>query len=405
MIRTQLTTIALALAVVQAASQSSTAPKPAASLAPLIRLLADSDDASLQLDILRGMYEALRGRSKVAMPDEWPAVQRKLTASTNGEVRQKAWALAVVFGDAAGIATLKQTAADGKNGPETRRMALQTLVENRAPNLLPLLKELLPDHTLRSLVLRGLAGFFDPQIPDLVLRHYTTFNDAEKSDAISTLASRPEYALVLLDAMERGQVPRGDLSPFIVRQLTGFKNQALSDKLAKVWGTIRPTAKDKTALLARYQSIVPPAALAQADRSHGRAVFVKTCATCHMLFAEGGKIAPDLTGSQRTNPDYLLTKVLDPNAVVAKDYQMTVLRTIDGRTLSGIVKSENDQTLELQTQNELVNLAKTAIDERKRTELSLMPEGLLAPLSDVEIRDLIAYLAGSSQVPLPAKTP
>jgi putative heme-binding domain-containing protein len=332
-------------------------------------------------------------------------VQRKLTGSSNSEVRRNAWALAVVFGDADGIAALKQTAVDAKNGSEARRIALQTLVENRAPSLLPLLKDLLADRTLRSLVLRGLAGFFDPQIPELILRQYATFNDAEKADAVSTLASRPEYALALLEAMERGQVPRGDLSPFVVRQLSGFKNQALSDKLAKVWGTIRPTAKDKTALLAKYQSLVPPAALAKGDRSHGRTVFVKTCATCHMLFTKGGKIAPDLTGSQRTNPDYLLTKILDPSAVVARDHQMTVLRTVDGRTLSGIIKAENDRTLELQTQNELLSLAKTAIDERKQTQLSLMPEGLLAPLSDVEIRDLIAYLAGSSQVPLPAKSP
>ena len=405
MIRTQLTTIALALAVVQATSQSSTAPKPAVSLAPLIRLLADSDDPTLQLDILRGMYDALRGRRQVVMPDGWPAAQRKLTASSNSEVRQKAWALAVVFGDAEGIATLKKAVVDAKNNAEARHAALQTLVENRAPNLLPLLKELLSDSTVRGQALRGLAIFYDPQIPGLILGEYKSLSDAEKADAINTLASRAEYAMALLDAMERGQVPRGDLSPFVVRQLAGFKSQALSEKLTKVWGAIRPTDKDKTELLTKYRSVVPPAALAQADRSRGRAIFVKTCANCHTLFNEGGKIAPDLTGSQRANPDYILGKALDPNAVVARDYQMTVVRTVDGRTVSGIVKAETDKTLALQTQNELVNLTKTEIEGRKQTQFSLMPEGLLAPLSDLEIRDLIAYLAGSGQVPLPAKSP
>jgi hypothetical protein len=31
----------------------------------------------------------------------------------------------------------------------------------------------------------------------------------------------------------------------------------------------------------------------------------------------------------------------------------------------------------------------------------MMPEGLLTPLSDADVRDLIAYLRGARQVPLP----
>jgi putative heme-binding domain-containing protein len=153
--------------------------------------------------------------------------------------------------------------------------------------------------------------------------------------------------------------------------------------------------------LAKYKSLVPPDALAKADRSHGRALFVKSCANCHVLFGEGGKIGPDLTGSQRTNADYLLTKILDPNAVVAKDFQMTIIETTSGRVLNGIVVKENEQTLTVQTQNEAITLPKSDIQERKKSDLSMMPEGQLGMLSDVEIRDLIAYLAGPGQVPLP----
>ena len=35
-------------------------------------------------------------------------------------------------------------------------------------------------------------------------------------------------------------------------------------------------------------------------------------------------------------------------------------------------------------------------------ELSMMPEGLLNPLSDDEVRDLLYYLSRPGQVPLPA---
>src|SRR5262249_51690610 len=224
--------------------------------------------------------------------------------------------------------------------------------------------------------------------------------EAEKADAVGTLASRPVYALALLDAMEKGQVPRRDLSAFSARQLLALNDKALTERLTKVWGAVRKP-QDKSAQMNRYLAVVPPDALKKAARAHGRQVFAKTCATCHTLFGEGTKIGPDLTGSQRVNPEYVLSKVLDPSAVVAQDYQVTAITTKGGRTLTGLVKEEDGKSLLLQTQNEQIRVAKSDIDERKRSPASMMPEGLLAPVGDVEVRDLIAYLSGAEQVPLP----
>ena len=57
-----------------------------------------------------------------------------------------------------------------------------------------------------------------------------------------------------------------------------------------------------------------------ADLSLGRALFAKTCAKCHTLFGVGGKVGPDITGSNRANLDYLLENILDPSAVIPKEY-------------------------------------------------------------------------------------
>jgi putative heme-binding domain-containing protein len=362
---------------------------------PLVRLLAESGDVNLQEDIVRGMYEALQGQRQIPQPEGWPAVSRKLAASSNAEVRQKGLMLSVMFGDVQALQSLRKTAADPAAREDARCSALQILVEVKAPDLLPLLRGLLADRKMRRPALRGLAAFHDAGTPEAILSQYASFSDAEKADAVTTLASRPEYAMALLTAMERGQVPRRDLSAFAARTLLGFKDKRLTEKLTAVWGSIRPPSQDKAALLARYKNLVPPAALAKADRSRGRLVFTRVCASCHTLFNEGGKIGPDLTGSQRSNPEYILSKVLDPNTVVARDYQVTILTTVDGRTLNGLIKAETDKTVTLQTQNEVITLPKADIEDRQRSTLSMMPEGLLAPLSDVEVRDLIAYLAGS----------
>jgi putative membrane-bound dehydrogenase-like protein len=366
----------------------------------LVHLLSHSEGET-QKDVLRGMSEALLGQRNVTPPQGWSAVSRQLAASKEAEVGEKAALLSVIFGDRDALASLRKKVTDTTASVPARQTALQSLVESRALDLLPLLRDLLADPALRGAALRGLSAYKDPGTPAMILRYYSSFTDAEKADAIATLASRPAYALALLEAMEKGTVARRDVSAFTARQLLSFKDPRVTERLNKVWGTIRTSDPNKAALLRRYLSLVPPDALKKADRSHGRAVFTQTCASCHTLFDAGGKIGPDLTGSQRTNPEYILSKVLDPNAVVAKDYQVWILTTTDGRTVSGILKSETDKTLTVQTQNEVLRLAKSDIEERHQTPASMMPEGQLTPLSDAEIRDLIAYLAGSHQVPLP----
>jgi putative heme-binding domain-containing protein len=303
--------------------------------------------------------------------------------------------LDVLFGNADALAAVRRTVADPAAAPESRRAGLQMLITVKAANLTPLLNDLLAaPGPLRSPAIRALATLADPATPALILSHYPSLTDAEKADAVAALSSRPDFALALLDAVGKGTVPRHDLSAFTARQLLGLKDKRVSKRLEQVWGTVRSPAKDKADLLARYKALAPPGALEKADRIAGHAVFAKTCASCHTLFGEGGHIGPDLTGSQRANRDYLLSKLIDPNAAVNRDFEVNILTLKDGRILNGIVKEETDKTLALQTPTELIRVPKADVESREKTGQSMMPEGILATLSDREVRDLIAYVAG-----------
>src|SRR5882762_766577 len=77
-------------------------------LGPLVQLLAESDDAQFQLDILKGMSEALKGRAGIAMPQNWPAAAQKLSKSPNAEVRAMGQSLSSFFGDPATMEKLKK---------------------------------------------------------------------------------------------------------------------------------------------------------------------------------------------------------------------------------------------------------------------------------------------------------
>src|SRR5262249_43813865 len=120
------------------------------------------------------------------------------------------------------------------------------------------------------------------------------------------------------------------------------------------------------------------------------------------LFGEGNTIGPDLTGYNRAELDYLLVKIIDPSSQVAKDYHMSIVATQDGRVLTGIVVERSPTRLILQTATERIVLAKDDVETVKDSPLSIMPEGQLDALSKEQVRDLIGYLSGKTQVPLPA---
>jgi putative heme-binding domain-containing protein len=370
-------------------------------LATLVEVLGQVDDTAVQVDVLQGMHDALRGRKQVKAPRAWSAVYDKLAASRAGDVREKARLLALIFGDTRAIGSLRATTADTSQKPETRRAALTALVEAGTPKLGPFLHSLLDDKQLRTTAISSLAAYDDEATPREILRRYPSLAEEEKPEAVATLASRVSYALALLDAVEKKTVPRSDITAHTARQLQAFGDKRLSDRLAQVWGTVRKTSGQKDALLAKYKTLLTPDYLATANLPSGRRLFQKNCGSCHRLYGEGGQVGPDLTGSNRKNLDYVLENVLDPSALINRDYKLTLVLATDGRLISGIVSEQPGGTIAVQTATQRVFLTKDDIERMQPSELSMMPEGALDKLTSDEIRDLVAYLKTESQVKPP----
>ena len=121
---------------------------------------------------------------------------------------------------------------------------------------------------------------------------------------------------------------------------------------------------------------------------------------CHTLYGVGGKVGPDITGSNRGNLDYLLQHIIDPSAVMHNEYRATVLHLQNGRTIIGIVRGETPNALTVVTANETLTVPVKEIDERKASEVSMMPDDLLKPLNEAEIRALVAYVRNPTQTPI-----
>ncbi|MCA9068007.1 MAG: HEAT repeat domain-containing protein [Planctomycetaceae bacterium] len=386
--------------VVLAARDAPESSKPNR-LDPLVNLLLEISEPNVQVDVLKGIAQAVKGQRDLPMPTRWPEVSRKLSKSNNSEVRQFVRTLSLTFGDRETMDALRELIADKNSSIQERQKAIESLAQIRDPKLLPVLMTLLDSESLSESALKGLAAYDSSEIPMSILKKYSDFKPSQRQAALHTLVSRKSYAVALLNALEQKHVPPQDLSTYLVRQIAAFDDKQLNDKLRKTWGQFRPTSADKTRQIQALKSQLTEANLKKADPALGRVVFAKTCAGCHVLFDEGRLVGPNLTGSQRYNLDYVLENVFDPSAVVGRDYRLTTVATSDGRVLTGIVTEETNESLTLKTPKDDVILTKREIEDRKQSKLSMMPEGLFEKLTEIEIRNLVVYLASPSQVPLP----
>ncbi len=365
----------------------------------LLLLLRETPD-DFRLDVLEGMSQALRGWRKTRPPTSWHEISAALARSESAKVREAAQKLGVVFGEGRAIEEVKQLVTNEGADAAIRTSALSTLIQDRGDDLLPLLKKLAGDRLLAPTAIRGLASYADAEVPTLILKTYASLTPDGRSAAISTLSSRPEYATELLKAIEAGKLKRQEITAFHARQIRSFENEKLSEQLTKVWGEVRVSGAEKKQLMEQLKTANNKEELAKANPSAGRALFTKTCASCHVLYGQGKTGAgPDLTGSNRRNLDYLLENIVDPSASVAADFKATLYRLADGRSLTGVIVEQTEKTLTLQTATERPTIAKNEIEESKTTGQSLMPDGLLQPLSPEQIRDLLAYLMTTEQVP------
>jgi len=366
----------------------------------LVEMLQKPAETDFQIDILKGLREALRGKHNLKEPPGWAEAASVLSKSSSSEVHALVEELALLFGDKAVAAALRQKAANAAAKPEQRLHALESLLEARVPNLSGLLLDLTADPKLSGPAIRALAGYDDPRTPEILLQVFPKLTDTDRQDALSTLAVRVEYALPLIAALKAGVVPRQSVTAFTFRQLEALGNVEINTYLAQTWGS-RRTSEETLAEIAKYKQALTPDILRNANPSNGRAVFVRSCQTCHSLFGTGGNIGPDLTGSNRADLDYVLLNVIDPSAIVAKEHQVSILKTRKGRVFTGVLVRDDAETITIRNQNETVVVARTEIDTLKSTAVSLMPEGLLNLLPANEVRDLIFYLRSLKQVPLP----
>lgn len=374
-------------------------------LQALIKMTGDVGDNDSVRAVIAGVADGLKGWRKATAPAGW---DRLVLLANKSDAIDQATAqrlsdLKILFGDGRSMEEVRRIVLDDSEEIGVRRSALLALIQQRPDDLAEVCGKVLQDARINSVAAQGMALDDSPGSAQKLVAAYRRFRSPERPKVVAILASRPSFAGVLLSAIEEDKIPRNEVTAYDARAIHSLGDAALSKRVSEVWGEIRQTPQDRheamVALKQKLQAIEPK----NFDLSAGRVVYKDLCGKCHQLYGEGQSIGPNLTGSNRNNLDYLIENVLDPSAVVSKDYRVSLIRMDDGRVLNGVIVSGNERTLQVQTQTELLVIDREAVEEIKLTTQSPMPEGQLENLTDAQVRDLFGYLMHPVQVELPSR--
>ena len=319
-------------------------------------------------------------------------ILKSLGHSANAPIESRARQLGTIWGDPAALSATLVVMENRAAALNERVGAIQAVKQQKTePVRIALLRILSQENpeALNQEVIRGLSEIGSDEAGAGILQNWNRFPAATRRAAAQALASRRNWARLLLDAVEKKSISAAEIPVPVIRSLSESSDESVRNRVSKVIGRVREADVDKLKLIAAKKQIILNGPV---DLAAGHAVAQKTCFTCHKLYGEGADVGPDLTGVGRSSLDALLTNVIDPNQIVGAGYENVEVETKDGRSLSGRLIEETDTRLRLLGAGpKEETVAKSDVASKRVSQLSVMPEGL-EQMPDADFRTLIQYI-------------
>lgn len=300
-------------------------------------------------------------------------------------------------GDKSALADALKELSDKRTPVRRRNEVADALSSVRRPEAIePLLKLLVsPTTEGRKPLLDALCRYDDVRLPKAIVENYEraiAADDGLRDLALRTLADRPTWAPLLIEAVDNGKIMAQHATADVARALRRHDLPAINAAVERLWPRLLVTGltPEKDREVARLRAV---ARAGEGDPEKGRGHFLARCASCHQLKDEGGKVGPDLTGYDRTSLDFWVLNIVYPSLEIREGFGSYDVRLKDGTLANGILERREGGEIVLR------DLAgnRTRVREEKvatliASPISVMPEGLLAGMSDQDLRDFFAYL-------------
>jgi putative heme-binding domain-containing protein len=213
----------------------------------------------------------------------------------------------------------------------------------------------------------------------------------QRDSALRLLMQSTEGALALAAQMHRGAISPEDVAAALSLVAASPKSE-----IRGLFETFIPEAKRRATLGA----LVDPQVILnhRGDHERGKLIFFSDgarCRACHELDDRSKSLGPTLAEINKKYPrlDELLLHVLRPSQKIDEPFAAYTLVRSDGTTVGGLLLEQTEKRVVLKTlEKQTVAVERPDIEELRRSEKSLMPEGVLSDLTAQEAADLFEYI-------------
>lgn len=385
-----------------------TAPELQQAADDVLRQIKSPAAAILVAEMIDKLKEPVRKRQMLSilshnLEDQWRGAKDNMTvekvifeALNNPETRSQGIAIVAASRDARYDDVLESIARDEKLPAEVRVASVQALGEIHGP-IIRFLDHLIastggkPNSSpIAEAAVRTVPHIYDARTKLIELITAREFPVGLRREALRALAEHQDGGPRIIELARAKKLP-DDLKTEAVTLLITHRDRQVRDAA----GTVLPLPK-----VAGGLALPPIGELIRrdGDPTRGRTRFFLTaqnsCASCHRVQGQGQWVGPDLsTIGTKYGKDELLRSILSPSAAIGYNYRALSLALTDGRVITGLPVEDTSERLVVKTADgRRIILRPGDIEDRKTSDVSLMPEGLAQTMSEGELVDLLAYL-------------
>jgi putative membrane-bound dehydrogenase-like protein len=242
---------------------------------------------------------------------------------------------------------------------------------------------------LQAAVLSRLGQLRTEAVARSILQAWPVLSPSLRQQSLDVILRRPVWIVELLGAVESKKVTLSELGASVRQRLLAHTDEAVRRRARQLLAGSDKSSRVE--LVTRYLSEIR--AIPAGDAGRGSALYLQHCAACHRLRGEGLGAAPDLASVVDRAPERMLIAILDPNRAVEDRYVNYVARVRGGDEFSGMLASENANSVTLVgAGGGRETILRTDLESLTSTRLSLMPEGFEQFLSPRDIADILAHI-------------
>ena len=362
----------------------------------MLAATALAEDPGVPLSIRSAVLERMNRR----LFGEWSpyrshaAIAELVSASlAHPQLRKPAMALAEELEDPRFASALASLAGDQSLDERTRIAAISAVGRSRQPEQAGLLEAMSSAPGPLPIRLAAVSAIgmlrppgFEARFQQMLL---SKEDNAVRSEALRVLARSPQEAGVILDLEQKGELP-AELRTLAGNLLNQSRDPQIRARAAKLLPP--PAGRNNVGINARSLPFQ------QGNAVEGRKVFMDrvnaNCAGCHALEPGKPTTGPNLAAiGDKLGKEALLDSILNPSAGIAHEYVAWVLDTKSQGQVIGIIAEDSPQRVVVKNEHgEEVRLRPADIVERRKSNLSMMPEDLVTKMTEQELVNLLEFL-------------